>query len=177
MLIPGFLISIITFPGVIIHELAHAIFCKLMRIPIYDIKYFQFKNPVGYVMHEPTDKPIKSLLISVGPFLINTILGILIMMPVSISLIKFKEQGNLVNIFLGWIGISILMHAFPSIGDAESLKQSVIKNDEVSLIFKIITFPIIGLIYIGALGSMVWLDLFYAVIVSMISSNLIIYFM
>jgi hypothetical protein len=28
MFIPGFLISIATFPGVVVHELAHVAFCK-----------------------------------------------------------------------------------------------------------------------------------------------------
>jgi hypothetical protein len=28
MFIPGFLISLVTFPGVIVHELAHVAFCK-----------------------------------------------------------------------------------------------------------------------------------------------------
>ena len=39
--IPGFIISLVTFPGVIVHELAHQIFCMLMKVPVYDVKYFQ----------------------------------------------------------------------------------------------------------------------------------------
>ena len=33
MIIPGVLISLITFPGVVIHELAHQIFCMLCSGP------------------------------------------------------------------------------------------------------------------------------------------------
>lgn len=172
--IPGVVISAVTFPGVIVHELAHAIFCKLLRIPIYDAKFFQLSNPCGYVVHEPTDKPLKSLLISVGPFLVNTILGAIIMLPASITLINFGEAGNFLTLLLGWLGISILMHAFPSTGDAKALISSVLKNDQVNFIFKVITFPFIIAIYIGAVGSVVWLDLVYAVGVSMALPNILV---
>lgn len=172
--IPGVVISAVTFPGVIVHELAHAIFCKLLKIPIYDAKFFQLSNPCGYVVHEPTDKPLKSLLISVGPFLVNTILGAIIMLPASITLIKFRESGNFLTLLLGWLGISILMHAFPSTGDAEALISSVLKNDQVNFLFKVITFPFIIAIYIGAFGSVVWLDALYAFGVSMVLPNILV---
>ena len=172
--IPGIVVSAVTFPGVIVHELAHAIFCKLLKIPIYDAKFFQLSNPCGYVVHEPTDKPLKSLLISVGPFLVNTILGAIIMLPASITLIKFRESGNFLTLLLGWLGISILMHAFPSTGDAEVLISSILKNDQVNFLFKVITFPFIIAIYIGALGSVVWLDALYALGVSMVLPNILV---
>ena len=44
MIIPGFIISILTFPGVIVHELAHQICCYICGIKVYEVKYFQFKK-------------------------------------------------------------------------------------------------------------------------------------
>ncbi|MDR5587049.1 MULTISPECIES: metalloprotease family protein [Clostridium] len=172
--IPGFLISAVTFPGVIVHELAHQIFCRLMRVPVYEVKYFQFKNPCGYVVHEPADNPLKSFFVSIGPFLINTILGMFIMLPVSIEVFEFKNYNNLLNLFLVWIGISILMHAFPSKVDAENMIESILKNKEVSIIFKILVTPVIGLIYIGAYGSIVWLDLIYAIVISILLPQILV---
>ncbi|MBU5316854.1 DUF3267 domain-containing protein [Clostridium bornimense] len=165
--IPGIVISILTFPGVIVHELAHQIFCYIMKIPVYEVKYFQFKNPSGYVIHERTDDPLKSFFISVGPFLINTILGIIIMAPVSIELIGFEDLNNILSLFLAWIGISILMHAFPSVVDGKGLVDSILKNKDVNIFVKIITAPVIGLIYLGAIGSAIWLDLIYAIWISL----------
>lgn len=52
MIIPGFLISIVTFPGVIVHEMAHQIFCRLCGVAVFDVCYFRFGNPSGYVVHE-----------------------------------------------------------------------------------------------------------------------------
>lgn len=171
--IPGFLISIITFPGVIVHELAHAIFCKIFRVPIYEIKYFQMDNTLGYVAHERPNNSLKTLLILVGPFIINTILGLLITRPIAVSTIIFKDEWTYLNYFLAWIGVSLLMHAFPSIGDAKVLIDTIIKNKEVSIIFKIITCPIVGLIYLGSLGSSLWLDFIYAGFVAVVVNLMI----
>ncbi|AOR23691.1 metalloprotease family protein [Clostridium taeniosporum] len=172
--IPGFLISAVTFPGVIVHELAHQIFCRLMKVPVYEVKYFQLSNPCGYVMHEPVDNPLKSFFISIGPFLINTILGMFIMLPASIEIFEFKNNHSFLNLFLAWIGISILMHAFPSKGDAKSMIESILKNKEVSIVVKILVTPVIGLIYIGAYGSIIWLDLIYAMAISVLLPKILV---
>lgn len=174
MIVPGFIISIITFPGVIIHELAHQIFCMLCGLQIFEVKYFQVKNPNGYVIHEASEEPFKIFLTSMGPFFINTLLGILIILPASVELLIFKEYNNILNLILGWLGISILMHAFPSTGDAKVMVRRILKNPDVSLIWKILAAPFIGLIYLCAAGSMFWLDLLYAVTVGMLVPNLLV---
>ncbi|AIY80250.1 putative membrane protein [Clostridium botulinum 202F] len=172
--IPGFLISAVTFPGVIVHELAHQIFCRLMQVPVYEVKYFQLSNPCGYVIHEPCDKPLKSFFISIGPFLINTILGMFIMLPASVELFEFRNFDNFLNLILAWLGISILMHAFPSKVDAENMIESILKNKEVPIIFRILVTPVIGLIYIGSYGSVVWLDLIYAIAISIMLPKILV---
>ena len=174
--VPGIVVSVVTFPGVIIHELAHQIFCRLMRVPVYEVKYFQFSNPCGYVLHEATQDPLKTFLISTGPFLINTLIGMIILSPASIDLIVFKDYSNPLNLILGWIGFSALMHAFPSTGDAKVLVNNILKNKNVNLLVKLIVAPVIGLIYVGAIGSVVWLDAIYAAAIAMIIPNLFLLF-
>ena len=176
-IIPGFLISALTFPGVIVHEFAHQLFCRLFRVPVYDVVYFQFKNPSGYVAHEPSEKPLSSFMISVGPFLVNTILGMLIVFPAAIELFRFETKNNILVLILGWLGISILMHAFPSTGDAKVMVQSILKNPDVNPAAKILTAPVIGLVYLGAFGSIMWLDLLYAIFMAMVLPNLIVSFL
>lgn len=176
--IPGFVISAVTFPGVAVHELAHQICCRICRIPVYEVKYFQLKNPCGYVMHEATSNPWKNLLTCLGPFLVNTVLGMIITFPAYFCLwgggrilYRFMDRDaamTAVYLVLYWLGLSILMHAFPSTGDANALIQNVMNNKEVNIFAKIITAPFIGLIYIGAIGSVIWLDLIYGVGMSML---------
>jgi len=60
MFIPGKVVSLLTFPGVIVHELAHKIFCEMAGVQVYEVCYFRFGNPAGYVKHEPVSELIKS---------------------------------------------------------------------------------------------------------------------
>lgn len=172
--IPGIIIATLTFPGVIVHELAHQLFCRLLRVPVYDVKYFQIENPCGYVIHEATDDPRKSFFIGIGPFLVNTLLGALVIAPAAVELIRFQDLGNPLNLLLGWLGFSILIHAFPSTGDAQALIDQILKNKGTRLWVKILVAPVIGLIYLGALGSMVWLDFIYAIGIAMLISALLV---
>lgn len=180
MIIPGIVISMVTFPGVAVHELAHQVFCRICRIPVYEVKYFQVKNPCGYVLHEATSDPWKNLATSLGPFFVNTVLGVLVTLPAYANVFHYNSVGGglgalvmLSSYILYWLGVSILMHAFPSTGDAKALVQSVLKNEKVGLPAKIVTAPFIGLIYLGAFGSMFWLDLIYGIGMSMLLPRLI----
>ena len=167
--IPGFLIALVTFPGVIVHEMAHQLFCKWQHVAVFNVCYFRLGNPAGYVIHEIPRRTSQSILIGIGPFIVNSLLGALIAFPAAIPVMKFGSADPL-DYFLVWLGISIAMHAFPSIGDAKSIWAAG-SGDGVSIVTKIIAFPIVGLIYIGAFGSMVWLDAGYGFVVAMLLPN------
>lgn len=174
--IPGILISIVTFPGVIVHELAHQLFCRLCRVAVLDVCYFRFENPVGYVIHEKPKNSYQQILIGIGPFLFNTIIGGLIAIPAAVPILNFDVklgQGTLVSYFLVWLGVSIAMHSFPSTGDAASMWESI-KSKDTHIIAKIVGAPIVLLIYIGAAGSVIWLDAVYGIAVATFVPNLII---
>jgi len=154
---------------------------------VYEVKYFQVKKPYGYVVYEPSDSPLTNFIISIGPFIINTLLGALILLPASIELSVFGVLSGIQNsnITFGdvlrflptlvscWLGISIIMHAFPSIGDAEVLVSTILKNKEVNLFIRIMIAPVVGFIYLGAIGSIVWLDLGYALLVAFFMPKII----
>jgi hypothetical protein len=159
-MIPGFIISLITFPGVIVHELAHQLFCRLFRVAVLDVCYFQFGNPAGFVVHETPSKHAHHILIGIGPFFVNSILGALIAFPAMIPLLI--GQPSAFDIFLLWLGVSIAMHAFPSTGDAQSIWQAV-WSPGTSWLTRIVATPLVVLIYLGALGSFFWLDVLYGV--------------
>ncbi|MGF7059424.1 metalloprotease family protein [Brassicibacter mesophilus] len=171
-LIPGFLISIVTFPGVIVHEIAHQLFCKISRVAVFDVCYFRFGNPSGYVIHEEPKTTKQQILIGIGPFLVNTVIGALISLPAAIPVIKF-ESGNALEYVLIWLGVSITMHSFPSVGDAKSIWKSVRKK-ETPILAKIFGTPIVGIIFLCALGSVAWLDLIYGIAVATLIPNLLI---
>jgi hypothetical protein len=164
MFIPGILITLVTFPGVIVHELAHQLFCRLYKVPVFKVVYFQAQNPAGYVLHEIPDNKFHSIMISVGPFFVNTILGALIALPSSLPVLEFNHSASLLDFLLIYLGVSIAMHSFPSTGDAKSIWNAV-KEESTPFWVKIIAYPVVGLIYLGAFGSFFWLDLVYGIAV------------
>jgi hypothetical protein len=164
MFIPGILITIVTFPGVIVHELAHQLFCRVFKIPVFKVVYFQAQNPAGYVLHEAVDNKFQNIMVSVGPFFVNTIVGALIALPSALPVMEFNHDASLLDFILLYLGVSIAMHAFPSTGDAKAIWNSV-NEENTPLWAKIIGYPVVGLIYLGALGSFFWLDLVYGIAV------------
>jgi len=159
MIIPGFLISIATFPGVIVHELAHVLFCKLTKTPIHEVCYFRIGNPAGYVIHAKPTSVWKHILIGVGPFFLNSLLGLAFGIAAFLMHIDLDKLAFVSGVFM-WLAFSIAMHSFPSTGDARSI-WSAIWADGSPLTAKLLGTPLVAIIFLGALGSIVWLDLVY----------------
>jgi hypothetical protein len=152
----GWLIALITFPGIILHEWAHKFFCDRTKVPVYKTCYFRLGNPAGYVIHGQVDNYGKAFLIATAPFLVNTtISAILFSIAVILPL-------GLAAYVLYWLGISIAMHAFPSSQDADML-WSHSKKDWRRNPLAVLGFPIVGLIKLAALARAIWFDLLYAI--------------
>ena len=127
MIIQGLNLSVKTSPGVIIHEFAHETFCKFFKVPIYEVVYFRFGNPAGYVTHGKSNHWYQDVIIAAGPFFLNSLLGALLAFPVVVSAPEL-ETLNFVSGVIVWLSISIGMHAIPSTGDAKSMWKEVSGN-------------------------------------------------
>jgi hypothetical protein len=158
--IPGELIALLTFPGVIIHEAAHMLFCKWGRVAVLDVCFYRWGNPAGYVIHEKPPNFRTAFLISVGPFIINSLLCILFCFPAFVP-IRIFQRSDALAYFLIWLGLSIGMHAFPSTGDARELWRQASEAASRFNPLAILSFPLIAIIYAANIGSMFWLDLIY----------------
>ena len=112
-------------------------------------------------------------MIAIGPFLFNTIVGGLIALPASLPVFEY-HNANPFDYLLIYLGVSIAMHAFPSTGDANVIMANI-KEDGTPFLAKIIGYPLIGLIYVGSFGSMLWLDVLYGVGVAVGLPKLIIW--
>ncbi|MEO3947369.1 hypothetical protein [Gorillibacterium sp. CAU 1737] len=170
----GLIVTTLTFPGVIVHELAHQLMCHICKLKVYAVRYFYPIAPCGYVIHEATDDPRKLFLVATGPFFINSGLGAIVVLPAITRVMLFSDSHNPLMLVLAWLGISILMHAFPSKADAKTMMQGILKNKKVGIVPKLLTAPVVGLIYLGAIGSVYWLDLIYAVAVARILPDLLV---
>ena len=163
-MIPGFLITWATFPGVIVHEFGHQALCRLTGTTVLEVCYFRFGNPAGYVIHERPTSIWKHLLIGFGPLIVNSAAGFLLGLVATRRANDLDHPGVLGGILI-WLAVSVAMHSFPSTGDAKSLWQALWGGDS-PLLARIVGTPLVGLIYLGALGSIFWLDLVYGMAVA-----------
>lgn len=168
VVIPGWLISLLTFPGVIVHEVGHKLFCDITKVPVYKVCYFRIGNPAGFVIHAPAKELKTSFLISIGPLILNTILCALLTFPgVFPIFILEAENYNGVFMLLMWVGVSIGMHAFPSNDDMDNFVQEV-KNAKEGVILLIFAKIFAGLLKIANALRVIWFDAIYAWGVSMV---------
>lgn len=166
--IPGWLIGIVTFPGVITHEIGHRIFADWAKVPVYKVCYFRIGNPAGYVIHGPVKGLKNAFLISVGPLIVNTLLCALLTFSAVLPLyILEAEQYSWVFILLIWVGFSIGMHAFPSNDDMENLVNEV-KNAKQSGSLLMAAKFFAGLLRLANALRVIWFDAIYAFGVTML---------
>ncbi|ELZ11657.1 AN1-type Zinc finger protein [Halovivax asiaticus JCM 14624] len=160
----GFLLTLVTFPGVIVHELAHKRVCDLFGIPVLEVCYFRIGNPAGYVRHAEPRRYRHATMITVAPFLLNTVLALVAFggVVLSTSAGGAVTDVGIVGGVLCWLGLSFGMHAFPSAGDASALWGQTKSKWRTSPTV-LLGLPVIALIHVVNLLRALWLDLVYAV--------------
>jgi hypothetical protein len=168
--LPGWLIALITFPGVIVHEFAHRFFCDVTGTPVYAVRYFEpMANPAGYVVHARPRRLTHGLLIAFGPVLVNTALCSLLTVGAAYQLILL--DGDLTKtpilIVLAWVGYSIGMHAIPSRQDAASFVAQVHEARGSGPVLAVARGAAAVVRVLNILRR-VWIDALYAVGVSLV---------
>jgi len=166
--IPGWLISGATFPGIILHEWAHKMFCHWVGVEVYLVQYFQFGQDVaGFVEHAEPQTYRQTVAISFGPLLINTI--------ACFAFAVFARQainGSLLHTFMLWLAISFGMHAFPSDQDTQQVLGASHKaGREGRLFLFIFTLPFIFLLRIANGLRVIWFDAIFAAIIILIGDE------
>lgn len=159
--IPGQLVAIATFPGVVLHEAAHMLFCKLRGVAIFDVCFFRVGNPAGYVIHEEIKDFTSAFWVAMGPLFVNSFLCVAFCLPALIPMRIFKVDHP-VSYFWMWLGLSIGMHAFPSTHDAQTLWAQAKKAARELRPLAVLSFPLAAVIVVGNVLSIVWFDAFYA---------------
>jgi hypothetical protein len=126
--IPACVIALATFPGVILHEIAHKFFCDIYRVPVYEVKYFAASKNAGHVIHEPIDNSKKNAIIGLAPLLINSIVCVLFLIPHFLPFLmgsSFVSTYTPLDIFLIWVGLSCGLNALPSEADLAHIDKNI----------------------------------------------------
>lgn len=165
-MIPGVLVAILTFPGTIVHEWAHKMFCKWNGVSVIKVVYFRFGNPTGYVTHEKPTKVSQTFWISVGPLILNSIITIIL--GLTLNLIT---PDSFLYYFTLWLAFSIGSHSFPSDHDAKNVladSREQIKTGGHSMYY--LAYPFFGLIWLANKFSFFWFDFIYAYLLIYLST-------
>ena len=157
--IPGWLVSALTFPGIIVHEWAHKKFCDWCGVKVLKVVYFKFsqdEDVAGYVAHERPTTYLQTVLISVGPLLINSVITLLLASVASTML----EGSKAWSLIVYWLALCVGLHAFPSDHDADHIDlASKNKISEGNLLY-LLAIPFLGLIKVtnrfGAFLGLAW---------------------
>ncbi len=167
LFVPGPIVAILTFPGVILHEAAHLFFCKIFRLQVYDVCFWRLGNPAGYVIHEKTENFAALFFVNIGPFVVNTALCVLFCTSAWLSL-KGLKVSSPVAYFFYWLGLSIGMHAIPSTADLSNLWEMAPAKARQGNLMAILSLPLVAVLYIVNLGRVVWADLGYGIAVGIL---------
>jgi hypothetical protein len=158
-----YLYALITSPGVMVHELAHAFFCVLSGTKIFKISLFRFNETAGYVVHAEPRGFFPAFLITFGPLIVNSYLAMYLFTLLDWASIWWSL------LFL-WLAIAIGLHAIPSRGDAKSLFQSAnrkIWRNPLVILF----YPFVLLIYILNLLKKLYFDIIYVAFLWYVAIN------
>lgn len=142
----------LTFPGVVIHEWAHKIFCHLSGLKVIKVVYFRFGNPSGYVVHEAPHNYFQSFFVSTGPIIFNSILSLGFAYTIS-----WLNTGSYWRLIFLWLAFSIAAHAFPSEQDlAGASSDGLQRLKKGSSLWPIIGFPFIALMWLAGRFGLVF---------------------
>ena len=172
--LPGWLVSILTFRGVMVHEMAHRFFCDVAGVRVLKVCYFRVGNPAGYVLHETTDRLGAAFLITVGPLLVNTVVCSLLTFTPVIAFSLKPESVHPVFYLLAWVGMSVGMHAFPSNQDARNFTAVLEATGKRGLLYWV-GQGFRGLIFVANLLRVVWFDLMYAAAIAWLGPHLLLH--
>jgi len=165
--IPGPVIAALTFPGVIVHEAGHLFFCRLFKLQVFDVCFFRFGSPAGYVIHQQTDNFKAQFFVSMGPFFANTLLCVLFCSAAFLPVWELKVYDPLAYFFY-WLGLSIGMHAFPSKTDLSHLWAQAPELAKKGNPLAILSLPLAGVLVVLNYGRIVWADLGYGILVGIL---------
>ncbi len=131
-------LNVFFFPGIIFHELSHALACILLNVSIKKIKLVGKDG--GYVVHDDS-KSYKIIIISLFPFFLNIFISLVC------ARVVLLEKDLLVIVVCSWLALASIFFCLPSAQDAKNvfsvLKRSYFKKQSFFLMFiKILFIPI-----------------------------------
>ena len=143
----GKILMFFTFPGAIFNTIIKIIYCRIFRVAVIDMRYFDLGTLTGYIEHEIPKKFINQINIVLLPFITGTLLGIFISFPGTVGI---DDHGvfHLFYFILVWLGLSIVIHSIPKIEYAQKMMRRLWSR-ETGFFTKLICTPFLTVIYLA----------------------------
>jgi hypothetical protein len=183
--VPDFSYLLLNAPGTVFHEFAHSLFCRFSGVEVHKVVYFRVGNPAGYVVHAVPRHFRGQLAITSGPLIFNSLAAYVLFLVFLCKLIPLMHGIGirasvipawtrllpaytpgwidlLLIVVTAWLGLSSVLHAFPSDTDAKALWNSAGKHVRKGNLFALIGFPLAGFMYLASISKVVRVHWFYA---------------
>lgn len=160
--IRSFVPSLVTFPGVVLRQLVHSGFCRILGVKVLDVRYFRYDTPAGYVLHEMPKSLGAALVLALGPLVVHSLLCFLLCSLALVPFLRYDSAVGPLELTQMWMGLSIGMHAFPPVRDGNNL-WGLTRNDVArhgALVR--LSFPVLGFLRVAQRLTLMGFDVAYA---------------
>jgi hypothetical protein len=161
-------VRLLLLPGIVLHELSHYYFCRMVGADVHEVCFFSFGYPAGYVVHTAPRRFRAHLVIVMGPLLINSAIAVLLF---GAAIATWRElvpldphdwaPGVLRLSVAVWLGLVAALQALPSTGDAISLWQVAKWHGRNGNPLALLAYPIALSIQLTNWLRAVWVDWLY----------------
>jgi hypothetical protein len=162
MIILATLLTIVTFPGVVLRVAVQLALCRSFRLAIFEVRFLQLKPPFGYVHYERSERFFEEACVTLVPFLFNSGLCLLFCAAAYLPLWELKIFDPLAYLFY-WLGLSLGMHALPLRGDLRHFWRVTAAAAKRGNPLAMLTFPLLAAIRLVDLGRVLLADMAYGV--------------
>ncbi len=155
-IIIGYLVRIVTFPGLILDALINKATCNFLNIKVLKVNYLSVGASEA-VVHEKPERYSTVFSIAIIPFVAISLIAIFI----------FYIGKNLtpaIGLLCIWLGISVAAHAFPNTKIGGLLWSMSIKEIKEGNYLAIIGLPLVIVIFVARILHVLWLDIIYGVV-------------
>lgn len=157
------LLQLAVAPGVVAHEFAHALACRLTGTRIHDVCWFRLGDPAGYVVHDRAASATAGALIGLAPIVVNAGLGAAISWRPALKLLS-AQHWLWSDWALAWLGFVVALRAFPSRADAKAMWDAA-RAARFGWAKAVLVAPLWLMVQVMSFGAKLWLDAAFAALV------------
>lgn len=163
--IPAPVVAALTFPGIILHEMAHKFFCDYFNVKVFKVAYFRISSQAGHVIHEPVYNCNQNAIIALAPLLVNSLACLMLLSPYFIITnlgTSCLWKVSSLDVFLIWVGLSCGLSALPSSTDVRNISKYV------DMKYKFVKSIVVFLNALGFVGELIWLLILWGITIPIV---------